>query len=434
VVNRLVSGTLEGLPGLYDGIVTWGLGLVANSDGSMAPYTGQLNQEVHVTVGDLSEAIAFTVVTHPVHANKLSHQQQQDLRVAVQEHLAGPGAADATEIDGIATGLRKIIGLANEDRYDAVFVSVNSKPLPLTEAHNIANVLAKIILQSSKSYATGDIIVAIEAVFRALELGQFSRLPGIYDAIAKASLGTIYDWQHRLTITADDIAHELRQLLSLKLAEIILKRSKSHAMGDLVVATEAVLGALERGELSGLAGTYDAIEQARPGTIVHGQQQSTMTADELARTLNLQIGAELNHALAENRTLKNPFAVARALQGAVEAVTRSSRADLPREVNVATISAPSLDPSAAFTDFLASHIVEQLLNTTRDSSGRLQILRLQNTPAVIRIIQEVLSDVGAGTHGLIDREALRSFAIKLQLATKGKILNQAIMIDADNLS
>ncbi|MCX8518678.1 MAG: hypothetical protein ORN21_00890, partial [Methylophilaceae bacterium] len=122
---------------------------------------------------------------------------------------------------------------------------------PLTELHNIANVLAKIILKSSKSYAMGDIIVATEAVLRALELGQFSRLPGLHnDAIAKARLGTIDDWQHRLTITADDIAHELTQLLSPKLAEIILQRSKSHAMGDLVVATQAIL-----------AGTYDAIEQ-----------------------------------------------------------------------------------------------------------------------------------------------------------------------------
>ena len=166
--------------------------------------------------------------------------------------------------------------------------------------------LAKIILQSSKSYATGDIIVATEAVLRALELGQFSRLPGIYDAIAKANLGNITRWQYRLTITADDIARELTQLLNLKLAEIILKRSKSHAMGDLVVATKAVLGALQRGELSGLAGTYDAIDQARPGTIAHGQQQSTITAHDLARYLNLKIGAELNHALAENRTPRSP--------------------------------------------------------------------------------------------------------------------------------
>ena len=76
------------------------------------PYKGQLNQEVHVTVGYLSEAIAFTVVSHPVHSNKLSHQQQQDLRVAVQERLAGPGAPDATEINGISEGLRGIIGSA----------------------------------------------------------------------------------------------------------------------------------------------------------------------------------------------------------------------------------------------------------------------------------------------------------------------------------
>ena len=429
VVNRLVSGTLEGLPGLYDGIVTWGLGLVAESDGSMAlPYKGQLNQEVHVTVGYLSEAIAFTVVSHPVHSNKLSHQQQQDLRVAVQERLAGPGAPDATEINGISEGLRGIIGSAN------IYFNTGFINEPLTEEHNIPNVLAKIILQSSKSYATGDIIVATEAVLRALELGQFSRLPGIYDAIAKANLGNITRWQYRLTITADDIARELTQLLNLKLAEIILKRSKSHAMGDLVVATKAVLGALQRGELSGLAGTYDAIDQARPGTIAHGQQQSTITAHDLALYLNLKIGAELNHALAENRTLQDPLAVAKALKGAVEAVTRSSRAAPPRGVNVDTISAPSVDPSAAFTNFLASHIVQQLLNMARDSSGRLQILRLENTPAVIRIIQDVLSDVSAGIHGLIDIEELKSFAIKHQLARKGTGLNQAITIDADNLS
>ena len=70
----------------------------------------------------------------------------------------------------------------------------------------------------------------------------------------------------------------------------------------------------------------------------------------------------------------------------------------------------------------------------RDSSGRLQILRLENTPAVIRIIQDVLSDVSAGIHGLIDIEELKSFAIKHQLARKGTGLNQAITIDADNLS
>ena len=351
VVNRLVDGTLEGLPGIYDGIVTWGLALAAD---------GQLNKIVRITVGDLSEAIAFTVATHPMRLTELSHPQQQDLLATVKEHLAGSGAPYAQEIDGIATGLRQIIFRAN----------INQQ---LTDMYSIRNVLAEIILQRSQSHAMDDLVVATEAVLGALQRGEFSHLPGIYDAIAQAHLGTVVDWQHQLIITA----HDLAWYLSLKVV---------------------------------------SIDQA-----------------------------ELNHALSKIELLQDPLAVAKALKGAVAAVTRTFRADLPRGVKVDTISAPSvdpssapsLDPSAAFTHFLASHIVEQLLHRTRDSSGssgRWQISKLWDIPTLMNVIYEVVSDVDTGTHGLIDREALKSFAIRHQLTAQGTGLNQAITIDADNLS
>ena len=342
VVNRLVSGTLEGLPGFYDGIVTWDLALVAD---------GRLNKIVRITLGNLSNAIAFTVATHPVRPTVLSHQQEQDLLATVKDQLAGPGVADAQEIVGITTGLRQMIVNAHTQG-------------SLTAMHDIPDVLAEIILQRSKSHATRDLVVATEAVLGELQRGEFSRLPGIYDAIAKTRPGTIARWQQRLSITAHDIA----RYLHLKI---------------------------------GVVNKYEY---------------------------------ELSDALSEVKFLKDPLAIAKALTGAVEAVTRTSRADLPRGVDVNTISAPSVDPSAAFTRFLASHIVEQLLHRTRDSSGRWQVLKLQNMPALVRVIQEVLSDVSAGIHGLIDREALKRFAIRHQLTAQGTGLNQAITIDADNLS
>ena len=231
------------------------------------------------------------------------------------------------------------------------------------------------------------------------------------------------------------------------LVEIIVKRSPSYDPYDLSLTTKAVLQEVQRGDFSRLPGIYDAVAEARLGTVANWQEKLFITISGLVETIEsvITIGVAtdgiksgnvdadlLLQTLNESVFIDDPRAIARGLNNAVEAVTRTSRAELQRSFTAGATAAEGLartvevNPSEAFANFLAVRIVEQALVV--GNLATVGILRLSANAKVI------LNDLGFRAYQYVDREALRAFAREQQIVLEGEGLNKVIAIDVDNLS
>ncbi|MCX8519441.1 MAG: hypothetical protein ORN21_04805, partial [Methylophilaceae bacterium] len=217
-----------------------------------------------------------------------------------------------------------------------------------------------------------DLSLTTKAVLQEVQRGDFSRLPRIYDAVADARLSTVANWQEKLVIRIPDLAKDIAWVIDL-------------------------------------------------GDSIYGIKEGNIDADLLLQTLN------------ESVFIDDPHAIVRALNDAVEAVARTSRAELQREFTAGATAAEALarhvevSPSEAFADFLAVQIVEQaLLSVGNNVDGVM--------PLISEIVGETLNDLSFRRYQLIDAEALRVFAREQQIVVEGGNLNKAIAIDVDNLS
>ena len=338
-------------PGLYAAVIKSGLALTAD---------GGLNKVARINMADFVAALTITLRHHPTQAIELAPEQQQKLLGILKQSLHLPKDAGSIVID---SGLRTLINIAN-----TAFTGDNADYLSLGFFRDI---LAQIIVKRSLSYAPYDLSLTTKAVLQEVQRGDFSRLPGIYDAVAQARLGTVANWQEKLSIT-------------------------NVALADNIA---------------------DVINHGNPD---NGIKRGNVDADLLLQTLN------------ESVFIADDHAIARALNNAVEAVTRTSRAELQSSFTAGATAAEGLartvevNPSEAFANFLAVRIVEQALVV-----GNLATAGTVRLAANVKLI---INDLGFRAYKYVDREALRAFAREQQIVLEGEGLNKVIAIDVDNLS
>ena len=232
-------------------------------------------------------------------------------------------------------------------------------------------------------------------------------------------------------------------------ARIIVNRSPSYDPHDLSVTTKAVLQEVQRGDFSRLPRIYDAVAEARLGTVANWQEKLAITIPDIATNIDWlitvgdatygikkgNIDADLLlQTLKESVFIADDHAIARGLNDAVEAVARTSRVELQRSFTAGATAAEGLartvevSPSEAFANFLAVRIVEQALLRVGNSVETVDIALISE------MVYGTLNDVSLRNYQIIDTEALKGFAREQQIVLEGETLNKVIDIDADNLS
>ncbi|MCX8518668.1 MAG: hypothetical protein ORN21_00840, partial [Methylophilaceae bacterium] len=321
---------------------------------------GGLNKVARINVADFVAAVTQALQQHPTQAIEMTAEQQQKLLKLLKKSLHLP--EDSGNIN-IESGLRKLINTAN--------TALTGDDADLDSVVRFRSSLAQIIVKRSPSYDPHDLSLTTKAVLQEVQRGDFSRLPGIYDAVAETRLGTVANWQEKLIITNDRLAKTIESVIDL-------------------------------------------------GDSIYGIKAGNVDADVLLRMLN------------ENVVIADDHAIARGLNNAVEAITRTSRAELQREFAAGATTAEALartvevNPSEAFTNFLAVRIVEQALLV-----GSLATVGLARLSANVDV---VLNDLGLRAYQRVNAEDLRAFAREQQIVLEGEGLNKAIAIDVDNLS
>ncbi|MCX8519889.1 MAG: hypothetical protein ORN21_07130, partial [Methylophilaceae bacterium] len=176
-------------PDLYGAMVKYGLALTAD---------GGLNKVTRINVEDFVAAMTQALQEHPTQPIALTYEQQQALLPKLRNIL---GLRDDAGNIVIESGLRTLINDANTALPVRQFGTSIGELADKASVAAFQKLLAQIIIKRSPSSAPHDLSVTTEAVLQEVQRGDFSRLPGIYDAVARARLSTVENWQEKLEIT-----------------------------------------------------------------------------------------------------------------------------------------------------------------------------------------------------------------------------------------